>query len=83
MQIALLIATIYIAVLYFSAKRKNTYNHGLFSQMLLAAIVNLSFDMITVYTVNHLDTVPPILNRFFHTISVSYKHLTLPTILRG
>lgn len=70
MQIALLIATIYIAVLYFSAKRKNTYNHGLFSQMLLAAIVNLSFDMITVYTVNHLDTVPPILNRFFHTIFI-------------
>lgn len=67
---ALLILTIYIATLYFSAKRKNNYNYGLFSQMLLAAILNLSFDMITVYTVNHLDTVPPILNRVCHSIFI-------------
>ena len=31
-------------------------------------IVHLVFDMVTVYTVNHLDTVPAWANRLFHTL---------------
>ena len=34
MQTALLILTVFIACLYFSAKRKNDINHKLFSSML-------------------------------------------------
>ena len=44
MQTALLILTVFIACLYFSAKRKNDINHKLFSSMLIMGIVNLTFD---------------------------------------
>lgn len=70
MQIALLILTLFIAVLYFSAKRTQDYNHRIFSGMIVGCIINLIFDMITVYTVNHLDTVSPALNRFCHNIFI-------------
>ena len=39
MQTALLILTVFIACLYFSAKRKNDINHKLFSSMLIMGIV--------------------------------------------
>lgn len=35
MQTALLILTVFIACLYFSAKRKNDINHKLFNSMLI------------------------------------------------
>lgn len=70
MQAALLIVTLFIAVLYFGAKRTKDYNHRLFSEMIVVCIVNLLFDMITVYMVNHLDTVSPSLNRFCHNIFI-------------
>ena len=48
MQTALLILTVFIACLYFSAKRKNDINHKLFNSMLIMGIVNLTFDIVTV-----------------------------------
>ena len=67
MQTALLILTVFIACLYFSAKRNN---HKLFSSMLIMGIVNLTFDIVTVYTVNHLEEVSPVVNRVCHDIFI-------------
>ena len=62
---------LYLGSIYFFAKRKDTIQHRLFSAMILASIVNLVFDMITVYTVNHLESVPGGLNHFFHIIFIA------------
>ena len=71
MQTALLILTVFIVCLYFScAKRKNDINHKLFSSMLIMGIVNLTFDIVTVYTVNHLEEVSPVVNRVCHDIFI-------------
>lgn len=70
MQTALLILTVFIACLYFSAKRKNDINHKLFSSMLIMGIVNLTFDIVTVYTVNPLEEVSPVVNRVCHDIFI-------------
>lgn len=72
MQTALLILTVFIACLYFSAKRKNDINYKLFSSMLIMGIVNLTFDIVTVYTVNHLEEVSSVVNRVCHDIFVWY-----------
>lgn len=72
MQTALLILTVFIACLYFSAKRKNDIHHKLFNSMLIMGIVNLTFDIVTVYTVNHLEEVSSVLNRVCHDIFVWY-----------
>jgi signal transduction histidine kinase len=69
MEIALLLVSGFIAYVYFSAGRKYTVLHRTFSILLLTMLVNLVFDTVTLYTVNHLDTVPrfwnDILHRFF------------------
>lgn len=69
MEIALLLILGFIAYVYFSAGRKYTVLHRTFSILLLTMLVNLVFDTVTLYTVNHLDTVPrfwnDILHRFF------------------
>ena len=53
----------YIAWTYFKVKRQNTVVHRLFSTLLIVTLVNFVFDMVTVYTVNHGDTLPVIVNR--------------------
>ena len=67
-QAGCLCVVLFLGSIYFFAKRKDTVQHRLFSAMILASIVNLVFDMITVFTVNHLDTVPGRLNHLFHII---------------
>ena len=59
MQTALLILTVFI-------------NHKLFNSMLIMGIVNLTFDIVTVYTVNHLEEVSSVVNRVCHDIFVWY-----------
>ncbi len=61
----------YIAWTYFKVKRKNTVAHRLFSTLLIVTLINFIFDMVTVYTVNHGDTLPVIVNRGAHVIFVS------------
>ena len=70
-QIGCMCILLYIAWTFFSAKRTNNIAHKLFSAVIITSMVNLIFDMVTVYTVNHLDTTPPFLNRAFHVIFVS------------
>ena len=66
MEIALFLVLAFVAFIYFSAGRKKTDLHRTFSFLLAVVLVHLVFDGITVYTVNHLDTVPRFLNDTCH-----------------
>lgn len=66
MEIALIMVLIFIAGMYFTAQRKKTLLHRTFSIILIIVIVHLALDALTVYTVNHLDTVSPVMNEIYH-----------------
>ena len=66
MEIALFLILAFVAYFYYSAERKHTPLHRTFSMLLAAVLVNLTFDGATLYTVNHLDSVPRLLNDTLH-----------------
>lgn len=66
MEIALFLILSFVAYVYFFAGRKGTLLHRTFSAILITMLVHLPLDAATVYTVNHLDTVPPLLNGILH-----------------
>lgn len=68
LQICCMIVIFFIMSVYFSTRRVRTYSHIVFSISLWVTAFNLTFDMITVYTVNHLDTVPGWGNRLCHVL---------------
>ena len=68
MEIALFMVLAFVANVYFSAGRKNTPLHRTFSALLVAALINLVLDGVTVYTVYHLGTVPRLLNDAVHRL---------------
>lgn len=68
LQICCLLVMLFIAGIYFPVKRKKTYSHIIFSVSLWTCIFCLVFDIISVYTVNHLETVPPVVNRIVHDL---------------
>ena len=68
MEIALILVIAFIAYVYLGAERKHTLLHRIFSVLLVALLVHLAFGGITIYTVNHLDTVPALLNGTVHRI---------------
>lgn len=68
LQISCLLVTLFIAGIYFPVKRKKTHSHIIFSVSLWTCIFCLIFDIISVYTVNHLETVPPVVNRIVHNL---------------
>ncbi|MGN0160612.1 MAG: sensor histidine kinase [Lachnospiraceae bacterium] len=70
MEIALFFVLAFVAFVYFSAERKNTPLHKTFSVLLVTMLVHLVFDAATVYTVNHLDTVPVFLNDVLHRVFI-------------
>ena len=53
MEIALFMVLAFVDNVYFSAGRKNTPLHRTFSALLVAALINLVLDGVTVYTVYH------------------------------
>lgn len=66
LEVCCLLIILFMAAVYFSARRVKSYSHILFSISLGTVIFNLLFDMITVYTVNHLNSVPAWINRICH-----------------
>lgn len=66
MEIALFLILVLVGYMYFSAERRPTALHQTFSLLLIVLQIHLLFDAATVYTVNHLDTVPPLLNAQLH-----------------
>ena len=68
MEIALFLVLTFVAFVYFSAGQKHSRLHQTFSILLIAVLVHLVFDAVTVYTVNHLESVPPLLNKVVHLL---------------
>ena len=71
-QAACLIVILFIGVMNFSAHNKKTRSSGWFSALLVCTSFQLVFDMLSVYTVNHLETVPPVLNRIIHDFYMGF-----------
>lgn len=70
MEIALFLVLAFVANTYYSAEKKFTQLHRTFSMLLMVVLLHLVFDGITVYTVNHLDTVLVFLNNTFHRLFI-------------
>ena len=68
MEIALFIIAGFVACVYFSAEKERSPLHETFSVLLAAVLFNLAMDGATVYTVNRLDAVPPLLNSVLHRL---------------
>lgn len=66
LQIGCLIITGFIMALYFSTKRVRTSSHRVYCALLILSVFYLIFDRITVYTVNHLESVTPAFNQVMH-----------------
>ena len=70
-EIAAMLILLYLAFTYFSVKRRATYNHALYSGLMICSFLSLLFDMITVYTVNNRETVPDTVNHILHILFLS------------
>ncbi|MGN1142834.1 MAG: sensor histidine kinase [Oliverpabstia sp.] len=70
MEIALFFVLAFVAYIYFSAGWRTTLLHKVFSVLLIVMMVHLLFDAATIYTVNHLDTVPLLLNDILHRLFI-------------
>ena len=70
MEIALFLVLAFVAFVYFSAERNRTLLHKPFSVLLVTVLIHLVLDGATVYTVNHLDTVPRGLNDLLHRLFI-------------
>ena len=81
MEIALFLVMGMVAFIYFSSEKKITKLHRTFSVLLVTVLVYLAFDGITVYTVNHLGTVPPLLNNLAHRVFMGSMALVIFFIL--
>ena len=66
MEIALFLILVLVGYMYFSTERRHTALHQTFSLLLIVLQIHLLFDAATVYTVNHLDTVPALFNAQLH-----------------
>lgn len=68
LQVGCLIIVLYLAVLYLRECRINKIHRHrtLFDKLLLLGIICLIFDGATAYTVNHLDSVPTVVNGILH-----------------
>ena len=70
MEIALFLVLSFVSYVYFSAERRLTPLHRTFGTLLTVLLVHLVFDCATVYTVNHLDTIPRLVNDGLHRIFI-------------
>ena len=68
MEIALFLVMAFVAYIYFTAEKQHTLLHRVFSVLLVTVLAHLVLDGTTVYTVNHLDTVPGLLNDTVHRL---------------
>lgn len=69
-QLSAAIVLAVIAVNYFGKRRIKLYSANFFAGMLICACLNILFDITTVYTISHMDTVPAWLNRLAHQLFI-------------
>lgn len=72
LQIGCLIILIFISIMYFFANKKKSRAHTLFDGILVVSCLQIVFDIASVYTVNHLETVSPVLNRVIHQFYMGF-----------
>ncbi len=65
-QIACVIIIVLIGMFYFSSLNQHNKASKWFSALLCCTFLQLLFDIFSVYTVNHLNTVSAVLNRIVH-----------------
>lgn len=70
METALFLVMGMVAFMYFTAEKRTSELHRTFSVLLIAVMIHLVFDGATIYTVNHLDTVPGFANDLLHRLFV-------------
>ena len=70
LQFAALLLVLVLAINFFKNPRLNLLSTRCFTAIFFITIGNLVFDILTVYTVNHLETVSPILNRILHQVFI-------------
>ena len=70
LQLGCMLVLLYIAFVYYKEIRRFRQQHELtiFDRMLIVGIVEVLFDGLTAYTVNHLETTPGWVNQLFHLI---------------
>jgi len=67
-QAACAIAILFIGILYFRSTGKKSSSSKRFVALLICSFVQLIFDILSVYTVNHLESVSPVVNRLIHVV---------------
>ncbi|MGN0169982.1 MAG: sensor histidine kinase [Lachnospiraceae bacterium] len=77
MEIALFLVLAFVAYIYFSTEKEQAVLHKTFAGLLVCALVHLVLDGITVYTVNHLETVPQLLNDAVHRLFLGSMALVI------
>lgn len=70
MEIACFLVLGFMAIMYFSAEREKTRIHRVFSVLLILSMIHLLLDGVTIYTVNHLETVPEWFNNLVHRLFI-------------
>ena len=65
-QIFCSIVLVFIGAFYLTNRKATEQVSKWFMRLLCVSVLQLIFDIITVYTVNHLETVPPLINRWAH-----------------
>ena len=70
LQLGCLAVLLYVGFIYIKECRRfhRKLNETLFDELLIIGIVSIILDGATAYTVNHLDTVPPLLNKILHVL---------------
>lgn len=76
-EMACLLVLLYVALTYYATRRKKTRAHNLFSLLLFSAVLNVTMDAVTIYTVNHRDTIPELVNHGMHIVFLA----SFPVIL--
>lgn len=66
--IACLLLMIYMIGFYYRKPHIPVKSTKIFQELIIAALLSSSFDLITIYTVNHRDTVPDFVNLIAHII---------------
>ncbi len=68
LQIGCIIILLYVGFIYVKECRRyhRKLNETLFDELLEIGLISIALDGATAFTVNHLDTVPDILNKILH-----------------
>ena len=79
LQLGCLVVLLYVGFIYIKECRRfhQKFNETLFDELLIMGIVSIILDGATAYTVNHLDTVPPLLNKILHVLFLGSLDLVI------